>query len=40
MPDDKAYYLKLFKEAFRGDFDDDSEIDEVKTKEDRIFEAY
>lgn len=40
MPDDKAYYLKLFKEAFRGDFDDDLEIDEVKTKEDRMFEAY
>lgn len=41
MPEDRAYYLKLFKEAFKsGDDENDAADVVVITKESRIIEAY
>ena len=38
MPEDRAYFLKLFKEAFKSGDDENDEADVVViTKESRIF---
>ncbi len=41
MPEDREYYLKLYKEAFKSG-DDEGDVAEVSviTKESRIIDAY